>query len=582
MATVLDMPQRRSAVHVVTTKRRYKDRQYVTHLLRRSYREDGRVKNETVGNLSHLPEPVIELVRRALNGESFVPAGERLEVLRSRPHGHVQAVRLAMRRLDFDALLASRPSRERDLVAAMVATRVLEPQSKLAMSRWWHTNTMAQEFGVEQAIEDDLYPAMDWALERQEQIERKLGARHLQEGALALYDLSSSYFEGTCCPLAKHGHDRDGKKGKLQVNYGLMTARTGIPVSISVYEGNTADAKTLMPQVIKLRETFGLERVVVVGDRGMISHKAIQELRDLEGLSWITALKSVQIRSLMESGALQHGLFDERNLLQIIHPDYPGERLIACRNPELAQLRAVKRRSLLEATQQELQKVRARVERGRLKGAAAIGVCVGRVLNKYKVGKHFELQISDQGFSYALLQEQIEAEAALDGIYVIRTCVPKKQMSAQEAVRSYKALSEVERAFRSLKTVDLKVRPIYHHLSDRVRSHIFLCMLSYYVEWHMREAWRPLLFADEDLEAKATRDPVAPARRSAQATQKVITRTLPDGTPAHSFRTLLAELATIVRNTCRTPLAPSPTFDLLTVPTPLQRRALELLGQITA
>lgn len=577
------MSQRGGAVHVVTTRRHYKGRVYATHLLRRSYREGEQVKNETLGNLSHLPEPLIEVIRRALRGEAFVPAAERVQVVRSKAHGSVQAVRAAMQRLGFESLIASRASAERDRVCAMVAARVLGPHTKLATTRWWHTTTLAEEFAVEAADENDLYAAMDWLLEHQGLIERKLAARHLGEGALALYDLSSSYFEGRCCPLGKIGHDRDGKKNKLQVNYGLLTSRTGCPVAVSVYEGNTGDAKTLMPQVTRLREEFGLEQVVIVGDRGMISHKGIQELRELEGLSWITALKSTQIRSLVEGETLQLGLFDERNLVELSHhPDYPGERLIACRNPELAKRRAHKRRTLLEATQKELEKVRARVARGGLKGQAAIGLRVGRVINKYKVGKHFVLDITEKRFDFHLLEEQIAAEAALDGIYVIRTCVPKKQMSAADTVRNYKALADVERAFRCLKTVDLKVRPIHHWLEDRVRAHIFLCMLAYYVEWHLREAWRPLLFADEDQAAKAHRDPVAPAQRSEEALQKVDTHTLPDGTPAHSFRTLLEELSTLVRNTCRAPgpVEHSTTFELLTMPTPLQRRALVLIEQI--
>jgi hypothetical protein len=489
-----------------------------------------------------------------------------------------------MQRLGFESLIASRSSPERDRVCAMVAARVLAPHTKLATTRWWGTTTLAEEYGVEAADENDLYAAMDWLLERQGAIERKFAARHLKEGALALYDLSSSYFEGTHCPLAKIGHNRDGKKNKLQVNYGLLTNSAGCPVAVSVYEGNTGDAKTLMPEVKKLREEFGLEHVVLVGDRGMISHKAIQELRELEGLGWITALKSTQIRSLLEGGTLQMGLFDERNLVELTHPDYPGERLMACRNPELTKLRSHKRRALLEATQQELQKVRARVERGALKGQTAIALRVGRVLNKYKVGKHFSLDISEKRFAFRLLEEQIAAEAALDGIYVIRTSVPKKKMSAADAVRNYKALANVERAFRSLKTVDLKVRPIHHHLENRVRAHIFLCMLAYYVEWHLLEAWRPLLFADEDQAAKAERDPVAPAERSEEALQKVITHTLPDGTPAHSFRTLLEDLSSIVRNTCRTPgpVERSGTFDLITNPTASQRHALELIDKILA
>jgi hypothetical protein len=578
------MSQRGGAVHVVTTRRRYKGRVYATHLLRRSYREGEKVKNETVGNLSHLPEPLIEVIRRALRGETFVPVGERLQILRSKSHGHVQAVRAAMQRLGFESLIASRPSPERDRVCAMVAARVLAPHTKLATTRWWQTVTLAEDYGVEAADEDDLYTAMDWLLERQGAIERKLAARHLKEGSLALYDLSSSYFEGTHCPLAKIGHDRDGKKNKLQVNYGLLTNQAGCPVAVSVYEGNTGDAKTLMPQVKKLREEFGLEQVVLVGDRGMISHKAIQELRELEGLGWITALKSTQIRALVEGEALQLGLFDERNLIELAHPDYPGERLIACRNPELTKLRAHKREALLEATQKELEKVRERVERGRLKGEAAIGVRVGRVINKYKVGKHFALEISDRRFAFHRLEEQIAAEAALDGIYVIRTAVAKKRMSAADAVRNYKALANVERAFRALKTVDLKVRPIHHRLESRVRAHIFLCMLAYYLEWHLIEAWRPLLFADEDQAAKAKRDPVAPAERSEEALQKVHSHTLPDGTVAHSFRTLLEDLSSIVRNTCRAPgpVERSGTFDLTTAPTSAQRRALELIDKIAA
>jgi len=429
-----------------------------------------------------------------------------------------------------------------------------------------------------------VYAAMDWLLERQPVIERKLAARHLGEGSLALYDLSSSYFEGTHCPLGKIGYSRDGKKNRLQVNYGLLTNPQGCPISVSVYEGNTADTKTLMPQVAKLKESFGLERVVLVGDRGMISHKAIGELKEIEGMAWITALKSTQIRGLVEAGALQLGLFDERNLFEFSDPKYPDERLIACRNPQLAKLRAHKRQALLEATTLELDKIRERVERGALEGAAKIGVKLGRVLDKYKVAKHFELTITDTTVEYQILESQVAAEAALDGIYVIRTALPKKQMSAPEAVRSYKALTQVERAFRSLKTVDLKIRPIHHRLENRVRAHIFLCMLAYYVEWHLIEAWRPLLFADEDQAAKATRDPVAPAKRSSSALEKVHTHLTEDGTPAHSLRTLLAELATLVRNTCRTPGdAEHPaTFDILTTPTPLQRRAFELIQQIAA
>jgi transposase len=576
------MAKRGGAVHVVTTRRHYKGREYATHLLRRSYRDGDKVKNETLGNLSHLPEGVVEIVRRALRGEVFVPIEERLEIVASKPHGDVEAVLRAMRRLGFASLIGSRPCREVDLVIGMVTARIVAPHTKLATTRWWHTRTLAEELGIADADEDDLYAAMDWLLERQATIERKLAARHLKSGGLVLYDLSSSYFEGKRCPLAALGHNRDGKKGKLQVNYGLMTDRRGCPVAVSVYEGDTADGTTFLPQVRKLREQFGLEQMVLVGDRGMISKAAIAELR-AEQFSWITALKNGQIRTLMTGGELQLGLFDERNLCELTHPDFPDERLIACRNPELAKQRAHKRDELIAATVKELDKVRAMVARGRLAGKAKIGVRVGKVVNKYKVGKHFDLMIEDNSFDFALKQSRIADEAALDGLYVIRTDVAQKAMSAGDTVRHYKSLSTVERAFRSLKTVDLKVRPIHHHLEHRVRAHIFLCMLAYYVEWHLREAWRELLFADEDQAAKATRDPVAPAKRSAAAEHKALTHELDDGTPAHSFRTLLDELATIVSNTCRVPgSAPgTATFAIVTTPNAHQRRARELIDKIT-
>jgi len=574
------MAQRGGAVHVVTTRRTYKGREYTSHLLRRSYREGNKVKNETLGNLSHLPEDVIDLVRRSLRGESFVPANERLEIVASKPHGDVDAVLRAMRRLDFASLLSSRPCREVDLVIGMVVARIVAPDTKLATTRWWQTRTLAEDLNIGKADEDDLYAAMDWLLERQDAIERKLAARHLEPGGLVLYDLSSSYFEGNCCPLAAFGNNRDGKKGKLQVNYGLLTDRRGCPVAISVFSGDTADTTTFLPQMRKLRDAFALEQMVLVGDRGMISSASIAELR-AEDFGWITALKSGQIHTLIDDGQLQLGLFDQRNLFELSHhPDFPGERLIACRNPELAKLRAHKRDALIAATTEELEKVHNMVARGKLKGSGEIGVRVGKVVNKYKVAKHFELTITDHSFKFSLLRKQIAAEAALDGIYVIRTGVPKRTMNSGDAVRNYKALSSVERAFRSLKTVDLKVRPIHHHLETRVRAHIFLCMLAYYVEWHMREAWRALMFADEDQTEKATRDPVAPARRSAAAEEKASSKQLEDGTPVHSFRTLLEQLSTIVRNTCRVPQTAS-TFPMLTIPNDLQLRARELIDKIT-
>jgi len=570
-------------VHVVTTRRLYKGKVYQTHLLRRSYREGATVRNETLANLSHLPAPLVELIRRGLRGETLCSVQERFEVIASRHHGHVDAVLTTMKRLGVERLIASRHSRERELVLAMVAARILAPTSKLATTRWWSTTTLPALLGVSDATEDDCYAAMDWLLVRQGVIEKKLAARHLQEEGLVLYDLSSSYFEGRSCPLAARGHDRDGKRGKLQVNYGLLTSAAGIPVAVSVFKGNTADCSTLLSQVHTVREKFGVRQLALVGDRGMISQKQIDALRQIDGMQWITALRSEAIRELVEQGHVQLGLFDQRNLFELRHPDYPGERLVACRNPELAQSREHTRQSLLDATVRELDIVCAMVKRGRLKGAAAIGVRVGKVINKYKVAKHFVLEIGAHAFSYRIDEDNVKREAALDGIYIIRTSLAADTMSAEEAVRSYKQLSNVERAFRCYKTIDLKVRPIHHHVEERVRAHIFLCLLAYYVEWHMIAAWRPLLFCDEDQQAKKTRDPVAPATRSEKALRKVHSRRLDDGSVVHSYRTLLGELTTIVRNTCRAPgtEANAATFEMITRPNTKQARAAELLQSIT-
>jgi len=555
-------------------------------LLRESYREGTRVRNRTLANLSHWPAAKIEALRALLRGQpvaaspsAFEPS---FEIIASCAHGHVQAVAAAMQRLGLSALLAAKPCRERELVSAMVAARIVAPHTKLATTRWWHTTTLAEDFGVAGASEDDLYAAMDWLLARQDTIQKKLAARHLREGGLVLYDLSSSYFEGSTCPLAKLGYSRDGRKGMLQVNYGLLTDARGCPVAVSVHEGNVADSQTLLPEVERLRAAFGIEQLVMVGDRGMISNKAIAAMRATQGVGWISALKSASIRALVEQGHLQMGLFDERNLVELESPDYPGERLVACRNPELAKLRAHKREDLLAATERSLDPIKARVHAGKLAGQDKIGLRVGKVVNQYKVAKHFALAIGDHTFSFARKPEGIAAEAALDGIYIIRTSVPAAQMAAPQCVRNYKSLANVERAFRSLKTVDLKVRPIHHRTADRVRAHILLCMLAYYVEWHLREAWRELMFADTDQQAKATRDPVAPATRSASAQAKAATHRLIDGTPTHSFSTLMAELATIVRNTCRTPNAgpDAPTFAVLTTPNAKQQRAFELIQQI--
>jgi transposase len=567
---------------VVTTTRHYKGRVYHSHLLRRSYREGGKVKKETVANLTRLGDEIVGLIRSALGGTRLAAADKVFEVVQSRHHGHVAAVLEAMKRLGFERLLASRSSRERDLVQAMVAARILEPESKLATTRSWHTTTLPEVLGVADADEQDLYGAMDWLLERQGRIEKKLAARHLKAGGLVLYDLTSSYFEGGTCPLAAFGHNRDGKKGKLQVNYGLLTDDEGRPVAVSVFEGNTADPKTLLPQVEKVRDAFKIAEMVLVGDRGMISQKQIEEIKERPGVEWITALRSAAIKKLVEGETIQLGLFDERNLFEFTHPDYPGERLVACRNPELARSRAHKRQALMEATARELEKVSAMAARGRLKGRDKIGLRVGKIIDKHKMAKHFHLEIADDALDWRIEEEKVAAEAALDGIYVIRTSVTAERMSAEETVRGYKNLSRVEAAFRFLKSIDLQVRPIRHRLANRVRAHILLCMLAYYVKWHMLAAWRPLLFADEEQHAKETRHPVAAARRSDSALRKVHNKTLADGSEVHSFSTLLAGLATIVRNTCRRKEAEDgeATFCLDTIPSPQQRRAMELLNTL--
>ncbi|MGC2603263.1 MAG: IS1634 family transposase, partial [Rhodomicrobium sp.] len=485
-------------------------------LLRESIREGKRIRKRTIANLSALSLEQAEAIRLVLKGEKLAPAGGGLECLRSLPHGHVEAVLTAMRRLSFDKLIDGKASRERDLVAAMVAGRILAPEaSKLAMTHAWADTTLAEELGVADAHEDELYAAMDWLIERQDKIEQRLAKRHLKEGGLVLFDLTSSSFEGVTCPLAKIGYSRDGKPGTLQVNYGLLTDARGCPVAVSVFEGNTADPKTLLPQVEKVRDSFGIASLVMVGDRGMISNVQIEAMCKMEGVDWITALKSGAIAKLADGGQLQLDLFDERNLISFTSEDYPGERLVACRNPELAKLRAAKRKDLIAATERELQKVAGMVAGGKLAGRDKIGIRVGKVLNKYKVGKHFDLDIQDAAFAFSLNEGRVAAEAALDGLYVIRTSAAEADMSAEAAVLNYKRLAEVERAFRTLKGVELQVRPIRHRLEERVKAHIFLSMLAYYVQWHLAEAWKPLLFADEaPADGARERDPVAPAKRS--------------------------------------------------------------------
>jgi hypothetical protein len=550
-----------------------------TALLRESYREGGKVKKRTLANLSDLPMDQIEAIRAVLRGDALAPAGQAFQIVRSQAHGHVQAVMGTIKRLGLASLIASQPCRERDLVVAMVAARVLAPHTKLATVRWWSNTTLAEEAEVVGASEQDLYGTMDWLVVRQEKIQKKLADRHLQRGGMALYDLSSSYYEGAHCPLAKRGYSRDGKRGTLQVNYGLLTDPRGCPVAVSVYEGNTADPVTLGPEIDRLKGAYAIETFVMVADRGMISEKAVLTLKAENGVEWITALKSVSIRALIEQGQVQLDLFDERNLFELTSAD--GERLIACRNAELAKLRAHKRQDMLAATEVDLAKIQARVEAGRLAGRDKIALAVGKIVNRHKMAKHILLDIQDNAFAYHRDEPKIAAEAALDGVYIIRTSLAAERLSGPDCVRSYKALARVERAFRTLKSVDLQVRPIHHRLADRVRAHIFLCMLSYYVEWHMLQAWAPLTFTDEDQDAKLTRDPVAPAKRSPAALHKVHTRRLEDGSPVHSFSTLLAELATITKNTCRAAAAPAAsTFQVLTTPNPKQSQALQLIDAI--
>lgn len=549
-------------------------------LLRESVRQGKKIVKRTIANLSSLSKEQAYAIRRILKGEKLVKPETHFDILRSAAHGHVDAVLLTIRKLGLDKLIASRRSSERDLVVAMIASRILHPQSKLALTRGWNNTTLGESLGVEDADEDDLYAAMDWLYERQEAIEKRLAARHLQSGGRVLVDLSSSYFEGKQCPLAARGYNRDQKKGKLQVNYSLLTDDRGCPVSIATFPGNTSDPTTLMPQVERLQGTFNLKSVVLVGDRGMISQKQIDELNGHAGIEWITALKTGTIRKLMDVGTLQLTLFDEHNLFELTHPDFPGEKLVACRNPDLAYRRKHKREALLKATTEALEKIQAMIVRGYLKDKDKIGVRVGRIINQYKMAKHFKLEISENQLNFAVDEEKVSEEAAMDGIYVIRTSLVDT-LSAEDAVRHYKGLSQVERAFRSIKTMDLEVRPIRHYQEQRVKMHLFICMLAYYVKWHMMEAWRPLLFADEDQQAKQTRDTVAPAKRSSEAQAKVQRKQLPDGSPVHSFQSLLRNLATIVRNTCRSrdKDADTPSFTIETQHAPNQQEAFRLLKE---
>ncbi len=558
-------------------------------LLRESYRDGKRVKNRTLANLSTWAPERVDALRQVLRGQP-VSAGRlegAFEIVRSRPHGHVAAVLGTVRRLNLDGLLAPRPDRHRTLALALIVARVLEPRSKLATARSLDpdtlTSTLGELLGLGRADEDDLYATMDWLLARQARVEQALARRHLSDGSLVLYDVTSTYFEGRQCPLARLGHSRDGQRDKLQIVFGLLTNGAGCPVAVEVFEGNVGDPKTLAAQIKKLRERFGITRVVLVGDRGMITEARIREdLAPIAGLDWITALRAPAIQALAASGALQLSLFDQQDLAEITHPAYPGERLIVCKNPLLAEDRARKRRELLDATERELAPIAAATQRGRrpLRGRTRIALRVGRVLGRRKVGKHFTLEITDTRFRYERDEASIAREAALDGLYVIRTPVDAARLPAAEVVRAYKRLAHVERAFRSLKTIDLKVRPIHHRKADRVRAHVWLCTLAYYVEWHMRQALQAILFDDDDPAAGEARrrSIVAPARRSPRAEVKAATKRTDDGLPVHSFRTLVADLATLTKNRVQPKTPGSPTFELLAIPTPLQQRAFELLG----
>jgi hypothetical protein len=565
-------------MHVATIRRRHGERIYESHLIRRSVREGKRVRHETIANVSRLPPAALQALRQALAGEALVSADEAFEVERSLPHGHVAAVVAAFRRLELARLLERTPSRERALVLAMIAQRLLQPGSKLACARSLGQSTLAEELDVVGCDEDELYAALDWLGERQEQIERRLAGRHLSAGELALYDLSSSYFEGRSCPLAALGYSRDGRRGTLQIVYGLLTDHAGKPVAVQVFDGSTHDHQTLPAQLDKLKARFGLTALVLVADRGMVTHANLEALSDAEGVEWITALKAPQVKRLARTGAFQPSLFDELNLAEITAEEFPGERLVVCRNPLVAAERARKREALLAATEAELEPIAQRVERGTLTGAGEIGLAVGQVIKRYRVKKHFGLEIGDGSFTYARKSEQIAEEAALDGIYILRTSVDAERLGSADVVRAYKQLKEVERDFRVLKGPELEIRPIHHRLEHRVRAHVFLCMLALYVEWHLRHAWRELTFADEQPPQRV--DPVAKATRSTAADQKAVTKKTTTGQPAHHLRGLLAELATQSRNTIRVADSPA-TFTKLTKATPLQARALELADKIT-
>jgi hypothetical protein len=561
-------------MHVTTTTRRVGEREYTATLLRRSYRQDGKVKKETLANLSHLPADAIDALRRVLAGETLMNIEDAFEIECSLPAGHVTAALAMARRLDLSKLLDRSASRERDLCMAMIVGRVICPGSKLGTVRTLGQSTLAEECNVVGADEDDLYLAMDWLLDRQQQIEDRLARRHLRDGEMVLYDVSSSYFEGRTCPLARLGYSRDGKSGLAQIIYGLLCDTDGRPVAVEVFTGELHDDKTLPSQITKLKDRFGLSRIVVVADRGMVTKANIQLLSETDGVDWITALKAPTIKKLARSGVFQPSLFDEQNLGEITDvAEFPGERLIVCRNPLVGAQRARKRDELLAASEADLAQIAHRVDQGTLLGADLIGLAVGPALKRYRMRKHFQIAITDTTFTYTRDTAGIAAEAALDGFYILRTSLTETDLTAGDVVRAYKNLEQAERAFGSLKGPDLQIRPIHHRLEDRVKAHVLICMLAYHLTWHLKAAWKPLLFTDQD--RPTSPDPVSKAIRSTSAQQKAQTKRTATGAPAHSYRTLLAELATQTRNTTRLHGHTS-TFQKLTQPTPLQANALDL------
>ena len=579
------MNTKSGAVHLVRIRKTHKGKTYTSALLRRSFREGKKVRSETLANLSCLPPETINLLELSLKGVPLGRLDASLEVVRSLPNGHVAAVLGILRSSGLTGLLGSRRTRERDLMEALIVHRLLSPSSKLATARDLRPetakNTLGEVLEVSDATEDELYETLDRLLARQDRIEKGLAKAHLRDGTLVLYDVSSSYYTGTHCDLAKYGHNRDGKKRFPQIVYGLLCAPSGCPVAIEVFEGNTADPKTLESQIQKLRERFGLSRVVLVTDRGILTQTQLDKVKEIEGFDWITALRSPSIARLRDQGRVQSSLFEQRNLAEITSPDFPGERLIVCRNPVLASQREWKREELLCATEKDLDRIVAATQREKrpLTGQDKIDLRVGKWIDRHHVGKHFELTITSRSFSYRRNEDKIREEKALDGLYVIRTSLPKKAMSSEESVGAYKALSHVERAFRSLKTVDLEIRPVHHRLADRVKAHVFLCLLAYYVEWQMKQKLAPLLYSEEDREEaqKARKDIVSPAVPSPATQKKAQTHRTEEGLPVQSFRSLLADLGTLTRNVMQTGKDADARFSMLARPTPLQEKAFSLL-----